>query len=757
MLDVCSRFAGFRGGCPGRARGRVVSAVVGVLAITFAADAQPRAGANDLRTRWAADVDPNAPLPEYPRPAMVRARWLNLNGPWEFREGGDEPVHGQKLPETIIVPYPVESALSGIGRRMERCWYRKTFTVPADWAGKRLLLQFGAVDWEADVRINGHTLPAHKGGYDAFTFDITNWLVPEDEQEILVGVFDPSDGGTQPRGKQVNDPKGIFYTPTTGIWQTVWIEPVDTMYIHRVVLEPRPVTGVVRVHVFPAGQGVLRTVSAQVIDDGRVVANASVDSQAIVNLRVPDARLWSPEHPKLYEVVVNLQGPRGENDTVRSYFAFRTVEVKEDESGTPRILLNGEPVFQVGMLDQGFWPESLYTAPTDEALRFDIEQAKALGFNLLRKHVKVEPQRWYWWCDTLGMLVWQDMPSGDAFISPSDPDIARSEESAAQFERELKRMVQQKSHHPSIISWVLFNEGWGQYDTQRLTDELKALDPTRLVISASGWTDRGTGDVLDVHTYPEPRVAPPDETGRARVVGEFGGLGLPAPGHMWSDQHWGYQAATDGNDLTEQYIDLLQSAWAQHQLFGLSAAVYTQVSDVETECNGLFSYDRAVLKVDAERVRRANRGEFDTFAPGAASPAQWRFVTSAPPEGWEAPRFDDSAWSLGAPGFGTEGTPGAEVGTPWSTGDIWLRGEFTFDSDAPEGLWASIHHDEDAEVFINGVKAFDLKGYTTRYRRYALSEEARKAIVKGENVVAVHCRQTRGGQYIDVRFVRKAP
>ncbi|MCK4872729.1 MAG: beta galactosidase jelly roll domain-containing protein [Phycisphaerales bacterium] len=717
-----------------------------------------------LQTPWAKDVSPLHVHSEYPRPQMVRADWLNLNGLWQFdfAEEGDAPPVGTKLPGEILVPFPVESQLSGIGKHADRLWYRRTFDIPAGWQGKHVLLHFGAVDYEAQVWINGESLGIHRGGYDAFTFDITEALIDSGAQEIVVGVWDPTDAGPQPRGKQVRDPKGIWYTPTTGIWQTVWLEPIPPF--GRIDgLKLIPDVDASQLHVQLDDRFLTRShnVDVVVLDQGREVARGG--GLGRVDVQIPDARLWSPDDPFLYDVRITLRwwnDPKQVIDRVDSYFGMRKIEVGPDASGTTRLLLNGKPVFHIGTLDQGFWPDGLYTAPTDDALRHDVEMTKTLGFNTIRKHVKVEPDRWYYWCDVLGLLVWQDMPSGDAYIAPGKGEINRSEQSAAQFERELTRLVVGMGNHPCIVMWVPFNEGWGQYDTARIVQLIKELDPTRLVNSASGWNDVGAGDVHDIHSYPGP-ACPVVEANRAAVLGEFGGLGLAVDGHTWTDKTWGYRGMADSDQLTARYEALMRRVWKLRDDAGLSAAIYTQITDVETECNGLLTYDREVVKVDAARIAAANRGLLPTIVTivetAEDAEVMWRYTFDEPAAGWAEPGYDDSSWEQGPAGFGRDGTPGAVVRTEWTTPDIWIRREFVLDADPADDLQLLVHHDEDAEIYLNGVLAAGLTGYTTSYEEAAITGEAGDRLGPGRNTVAIHCRQTTGGQYIDAGLVRVVP
>jgi beta-galactosidase/beta-glucuronidase len=589
----------------------------------LAADWQPAKG--PLMTRWAKDVTPEKVHPEYPRPQMVRKEWQSLNGLWEFalaKKDEDVPL-GKKLDGQILVPFPVESALSGVMKTAEakgdglRAWYRRTFEVKTEWAGKRLLLHFGAVNWETTVWVNGKKLDTHRGGYDGFSLDITDALKKGGPQEIVVGVWNPIDAGTQPRGKQVRKPGGIFYTASTGIWQTVWLEPVPEASIESLKIDCNPL-GIAQVNVKLRGE-VKQGYSLQGILRWENSSSTSTDKRLnppLVVLAKPSPKLWSPESPATYDFDIALLGPDGKTvDAVHGYLAFRKMEVKADDRGVTRMFLNGKPYFQVGPLDQGFWPDGLYAAPTDEALKYDIEMTKKLGFNMIRKHVKVEPERWYYWCDKLGVLVWQDMPSGDASAARGKGEIKRTEESARQYERELARMIEGRGNHPCVVMWVPFNEGWGQYDTERIVGLVKKLDPSRLVNCASGWNDvKGVGDVHDIHVYPGPGSPDPEEK-RAAVLGEFGGLGLKVDGHTWENKTWGYQGTKDSADLTRKYESLLKRVYEFKDKPGLSAAVYTQTTDVETEANGLMTYDRAVIKMEVDRAAAATRGDFSKVPP----------------------------------------------------------------------------------------------------------------------------------------------
>src|SRR6266850_5754786 len=573
----------------------------------FAADWQPAAG--PLKTHWAADVSPKNAHPEYPRPQMVRSDWLNLNGLWDLSITRKDVEKPEAFTNQILVPFPVESALSGVRKSVsenDRLWYRRTFELPRRWAGKRILLHFGAVDFEARVSVNGKDVGSHRGGYDAFAFDITDAVRAAGANEILVSVLDPTDASTQPRGKQVRNPHSIWYTSTSGIWQTVWLEPLSAAYIKDLKIVPDVDKSAVTIQPVTTTRLGSAKVEASIWEGIREIYSASVTPGGQMIIPIKDAKLWSPEHPYLYTLVVRLKIGSTTVDKVESYFGMRKISLGKDDKGFTRLMLNNKPYFQFGPLDQGFWPDGLYTAPTDEALRYDIEMTKQLGFNMARKHVKVEPERWYYWCDKLGLLVWQDMPSGDKYIKPNEPDITRSPESGKEFETELEALVHGRQNHPSIVMWVPYNEGWGQWDTARIVDFMKKLDPSRLVDDTSGWSDRAVGDVNDMHKYPGPG-APEPEQNRAIVLGEFGGLGLPLPGHTWqSEKNWGYRSYTNAAALAEAYTDLTRKLFPLIEEKGLSAAVYTQTTDVEVEVNGLMTYDRAMTKMDLKKLAEAN-------------------------------------------------------------------------------------------------------------------------------------------------------
>ena len=565
-----------------------------------------------LTTPWGERLEENRILTEYPRPQMRRDSYLNLNGRWEYAitDSDELPL---RWDGTILVPFSPESALSGVGRTLrpgETLWYRREVTVPEGFLPRdgRLLLHFGAVDQEAAVYLNGVLLGSHTGGYNAFTLDATDALGPRNI--LVVRVHDVTDAGFHSRGKQKTRRGGIWYTPQSGIWQTVWMEAVPRHYIESLRIVPLFDQSTVEVTVRCA-----QPLQCEATVDGRTVPFTSGEPARIP---MPDFRAWSPEDPFLYDLTVTL----GE-DRIESYFGMRKIEVRADRGGVMRLFLNGEPYFHSGLLDQGYWPDGLYTAPSDEALIFDIRTAKAMGFNLLRKHIKVEPMRWYYHCDRLGMLVWQDMPSGGGkyrFSTVTLPLVTgvhrrdnryrafarASSQGRAEYMDELEEMVLQLFNAPSVALWVPFNEGWGQFDSTRVMERLRALDPTRPVDPASGWHDQGAGDLRSLHVYFKPFRFRRDRRGRALALSEFGGYNLRVDGHCFSQKDYGYRRLPDAAALWRDFARLYERQVLPAVPRGLCAAVYTQLSDVEDELNGLMTYDRRVVKLDAEDVRELN-------------------------------------------------------------------------------------------------------------------------------------------------------
>ncbi|EHP48777.1 glycoside hydrolase family 2 protein [Odoribacter laneus] len=565
-----------------------------------------------LLTHWGKELDPAQVLQEYPRPIMEREEWKNLNGLWEYAVlpvGSGEPsaYEGQ-----ILVPFALEAALSGVGRALkanEELWYKRDFQLEPSWKKKRILLHFGAVDWQTDVWVNGVKVGSHRGGYTPFAFDITAALVKGDNR-LTVRVSDPTDQGVQPRGKQVNRPRGIWYTSVSGIWQTVWLEPVAEHFISSLRITPDIDRHILSVEVSTEGKGVLQVdVSAA----GKSVSSSrSLTGQRLEVPMPSDMSLWSPESPFLYDLSVSLWEEGRCVDRVKSYAAMRKYSVKRDGRGIVRMQLNNRDLFQYGLLDQGWWPDGLYTAPSDSALCYDIAKTKAWGFNMIRKHVKVEPARWYYHCDRLGMIVWQDMPNGDRGPEWQNRDYFkgteknRSEFSETLYRSEWQAIMDYLYSYPSIGVWVPFNEAWGQFKTEEIARWTKNYDPSRLVNPASGGNHYTCGDMLDLHNYPAPDLYLYDAQ-RATVLGEFGGIGLACEGHLWEpSRNWGYVEFKSGEAATAEY---LKYAGMLLQLIpcGFSAAVYTQTTDVEIEVNGLMTYDREKVKLDENKIREINR------------------------------------------------------------------------------------------------------------------------------------------------------
>jgi beta-galactosidase/beta-glucuronidase len=552
---------------------------------------------------------------------MERKNWMNLNGLWKY---SISPKAQETIPtsfaDNILVPFAVESALSGVGKTVGKdsvLWYERTVAVQSSLRNGNILLHFGAVDWQCDVFVNNKKVGTHQGGYDPFSFDITSALIKGADQRINVRVWDPSDDGPQPRGKQVKQPRSIWYTPVTGIWQTVWLESVPKTYIvslkHTPDIDKKTLRISTIVHNARPGDQVI--ISAW--DGNAKISEQSVIANAEGALSIADQKLWSPSNPFLYDLKVAVLRKGKVIDEVKSYFGMRKISMVPDIAGKQRMLLNNQFLFQFGPLDQGWWPDGLYTAPTDEALKFDIEKTKDMGFNMIRKHVKVEPSRWYYHCDRMGMLVWQDMPSGDMGNHwESRPGVYgrgtvqdRTPESENIFKTEWNEIMQELHNFPSIVVWVPFNEAWGQFKTAEISQWTAQKDPSRLVNIASGGNFEPVGHIMDLHNYPDPIMPHPDIYGSKQilVLGEYGGLGLPIEGHTWQDKNnWGYQSFKSKEELKTRYTEFINRL--PHLIEkGLSAAVYTQTTDVEIETNGLMTYDRKIMKIPVDTLKQIHR------------------------------------------------------------------------------------------------------------------------------------------------------
>ena len=591
----------------------MVLALWGALAVQLHAQWKPVEGR--ISTQWSEHVNHDNVLPEYPRPIMERTEWKNLNGLWDYaiiEKGKHTP---SVFDGKILVPFAVESSLSGVAKTVgaeKELVYRRSFDVPSSWKGKKVLLHFGAVDWKTDVWVNDVKVGSHTGGFTPFSFDITEALQRKNNT-LLVKVWDPTDKGYQPRGKQVSRPEGIWYTPVTGIWQTVWLEPVSESYIQDLRITPDIDNSLLSLKALVKDATSKDLVEVKVFDGQQLVAQGKSINGECVQVAMPEnAKLWSPESPFLYTLKVSLKQNGKLVDEVSSYAAMRKYSSKRDANGIVRLELNNKPLFQFGPLDQGWWPDGLYTAPTDEALLYDIQKTKDFGFNMIRKHIKVEPARWYTYCDKLGIIVWQDMPSGDRNPEWQNrkyfegTEMKRSAESEACYRKEWKEIMDALYSYPCIGTWIPFNEAWGQFKTPEIVEWTKQYDPTRLVNPASGGNHYTCGDMLDLHNYPAPELYLYDAQ-RATVLGEYGGIGWVVQGHIWEpDRNWGYIQFNSSKEVTDEYVKYAEKLYDLIPR-GFSAAVYTQTTDVEVEVNGLMTYDRKVIKLDEKRVREINR------------------------------------------------------------------------------------------------------------------------------------------------------
>ena len=732
------------------------------------------------------------PRPEHPRPDFQRDDWLSLNGTWQFEMDNEDTgearglTSGKDLAQTILVPFCPESKLSGIGHTdfMTRVWYRRHFAVPAGMQGRRLLLHFGAVDWQAQVWLNGKLAGEHKGGYTPFALDVTE-LVGPGANELVVSARDNTRSGLQAAGKQCFEREsfGCVYTRTTGIWQTVWLEAVGEAYLREFAATPDPDTGQVFLQAWVAGPMEGVGVHVEAIADGRVVAETTVPAagrSTLAALRIPDPKLWAPGHPYLYELRLTVGKGGAVLDRVHSYFGLRQVHTDGRS-----FLINGKRIFQRLVLDQGFYPDGIYTAPTDEALRHDIELSMAAGFNGARLHQKVFEPRLLYWADKLGYLLWGEYPSWGVGL-----DNAAA---VGQVVLEWQEVLRRDRNHPAIIGWCPLNEtggGEGVALAQALLGVTQLVDPTRPYLDSSGYVHLYPGtDVYDCHDYdqnPESfgaRYAMLGLTGQAPwsnapgdlrsayrgqpfLVSEYGGTHLAkAEGQ---GEAWGYGSSAQSiEDFLARYKGLTDVLLDNRNMCGFC---YTQLTDIEQEQNGIYFYDRT-QKYDPALVKAINERpaayetlgprdldlEMTEVLPTSRETAQtWRYTTEAPPAGWEQPGFDDSAWQEGPGGFGREDTPGAVIRTPWLTDDIWLRRSFDLASTDCEMALLDIHHDEDAEVYLNGRQVAALSQYTSGYVLADRTEALREALKPGRNTIAVHCRQTEGGQFIDVgiRFAK---
>lgn len=588
------------------------AAICGLSSLT--ALGYSRAG-DRIATSWGEAVTPDNVWQQYPRPIMERGEWENLNGLWDYAIVDVSVTSPDKYDGEILVPFPVESSLSGVGKEVgenKALWYKRTFSVPSEWEGKDILLNFGAVDWQCDVWVNEMKVGSHEGGYTPFSLNITPVLNSGGTNTLTVRVYDPTDCSYQPHGKQVSKPSGIWYTPVTGIWQTVWLEPVSPLHISSLRILPDIDANTLTIDLTPSYITPDQTVEIKVFDNGQLVASGRGEDGETVTVSMPEeVKLWSPDAPNLYDMEVSLYYDGALSDKVNSYAAMRKFSTKRDDKGKMRIQLNNKDLFQYGPLDQGWWPDGLYTPPSYEAMIYDIDKTKDLGFNMIRKHIKVEPATWYTYCDRAGIIVWQDMPSGDKGPEWQNhryfdgTEMERSLESEATYRKEWKEIIDCLYNYPSICTWIPFNEAWGQFKTCEIAEWTKSYDSSRLVNPASGGNFYKCGDILDLHNYPGPAMYLYDDD-RVNVLGEFGGIGYVVDNHIWNpDRNWGYIQFKNSKDVTDEYVKYVNEV---RDLVddGFSAAVYTQTTDVEVEVNGLMTYDRKVVKMDEERVRKAN-------------------------------------------------------------------------------------------------------------------------------------------------------
>ncbi|GAB6119468.1 glycoside hydrolase family 2 protein [Dysgonomonas termitidis] len=726
---------------------------------------------------FALKVTPDNVWQEYPRPIMQRKDWQNLNGLWEYKITQHQENTPSDINEgKILVPFAIESALSGVQKTFlpeHQLWYKRTFSIPGNWEGKNVLLHFGAVDFASQIWINGEKVGSHEGSSDAFTFDITAYLKNGNSQEIIVSVIDSTDTSHQPIGKQTLNPRGIKYTAVSGIWKTVWLEPVSQKSIETFKGSADIDNGTYSIRV--AGRNISgnEKVRITVFDQGKeLVSKESKITETLV-LGIPDAKRWSPDNPYLYDMKIELVNDNKVVDSVDSYFAMRKISVAKDENGIDRMMLNNEFVFQYGTLDQGWWPDGLLTPPSDEALKYDIEFLKKAGFNTIRKHIKIEPERFYYHCDKMGMIVWQDAVCSSEY-NLKDRNPGKQPRSAKQFEYELKQMIDQLGNYPSIVMWVVFNEGWGQYGEKALIDWTKQYDPSRLT-NISGWVDFGNGDISDVHRYPGPGRIENAGKGRAFVVGEFGGLGLPVQGHTWieSDKNWGYETFTDIDVFRKNYehlifeLDLLADQ-------GLSAAIYTQTTDVEIETNGLLTYDRKKEKIPAADLNQLHKKLYEgktavkVYLPDSETESQmWKYTIDKPQDNWTSADYNDAGWKSGKGSFGYN-NPKFQLGYPvdertsfahipkttWNTEDLWLRKEIEL-MEIPVNPLLKVTYDDSAEIYINDKKVLYVNGRVAHYGHHGYLP-IENVLKTGKNIIAVHCRndmKKRGNQMFDLGIV----
>ena len=733
-----------------------------------------------IMTKWARQVTPDNAWDEYPRPLLQRENWTRLNGLWNYAMTAKDAAEPGNWAGEILVPYAPESALSGVGKTLEpnqALWYERGFTAKKN-EGKRTLIHFEAVDYECTVWLNGKELGKHTGAHTPFSFNATAAL--KDGENILrVRVHDAT-GGFQLVGKQKLNPEGIWYTRVSGIWQTVWMEEVNARAIEDLDFAGDIKSGTIAVRAKlsgPAAAGEKLKVTATI--KGQPAGSA--EGSGNLSIKIANPQLWSPEAPNLYDVKVELLDGGGTVlDSATSYTALRELGKAKDKNGNWRFTLNGKPIFHWGPLDQGWWPDGLLTPPSEEAMISDIDYLKAAGFNMIRKHIKVEPRRYYYHCDKVGMMMWQDQVSQGygpksepkdsnppwTRMAPNPKEGEWTDEAHKQFVVEYQRMVDHLKDQPCIVVWSPFNEAWGQHRTMEVGKMAVAYDKTRPINIASGGNFWPVGDIADEHAYPDPAFPIADKRfdDYVKVVGEFGGHGWPVKGHLWdaTKENWGYGGLPQSLDEWKQRYTKSINVLSGLRRQGIAAGVYTQTTDVEGEINGLLTYDREE-KIPASWLKPLHdkllaTADATTYAPILATSEQqaqsWKYTTESPGAGWESPGFDDKAWKEGKAGFGSRGTANAKVSTEWTTPSIWLRREFDVAAEPKGDPVLRIFHDEDATVILNGTEIAKLGGHTTGY---ALVEIDAKALKIGKNVIAIEVKQTKGGQFIDAGIMDETP
>jgi beta-galactosidase/beta-glucuronidase len=735
-----------------------------------------------IMTPWSENINPDDLFNEYPRPQMVRDNWVNLNGIWDFAKNNNSKIGSYSdftnYSKKILVPFPIESALSGIMdtdyANLNKAYaYKRTFTIPATNEGKKILLHFGAVDWHCVVFVNQTKVGEHKGGYDSFTIDITNSLKPlNEEQELVAQIYDPTKGG-QPRGKQDTHPGGIWYTPSSGIWQTVWYEAVNETYISNFTVVPDVDNATVKIKI-DAPNASDASVDVTVLDGATEVARQTISTGIETAISIPNPKLWSPDSPFLYHLNFELKDGNQVVDNVGSYFGMRKITLGKLR-GKPFTFLNDKPIFHYGTLDQGFWPDGLNTAPSYEALRWDLEKTKELGFNMVRKHIKTEPARWYFYCDSIGLMVWQDMANP---IESGDRPLGDATWVKENFYRETTNIINDLRNYPSIVIWVPYNEGWGQFDgnsehSRKGVELIRKLDTTRLINQSSGWTNFEIGDILDKHNYTTPALYENPFNHRANVCGETGGYSLIFDDHIWSHSTNIYNTLSSSEELTTK-LEELNAIGFDLTTSGFAGVVYTQITDVEEELNGFYTYDRKISKLnDAQKARfKAGIQKLQTKAlylnyivPTAIQTdnSVWKYKTGGRgynvASGWNSNvNYNVSTWQEGAAGFGNGNPPNSKTRTTWDTETIYLRKQITLPANLSEedkaDLKLSVYYDEDFDLYINGVLAASAKGYSTSYNLFDIYPAAKSILKYGEeNLFAIRCIQTGGGQYIDLGVV----